>query len=216
MILVIGQTRTGTSLAMQMLQAAGCSCVGDWPAFEHDDLQAPKPDFSVIGRRAIDAGKLVVFEVPPLAVGIPPWARVIVTARDPRVRAESDRKFFRHMFGFDGYAERHQRRRLVDDTRRVQRGLIQATRDHDVHPLVFEDLIGRPRRTAERLVAWLGRGEPERLAACVVPRPATCYDGMLEVELMQQRDRGLHAAGTVGTEAAAGRDARNEDQGAAP
>lgn len=179
MILVIGEARSGTSLLMQMLHAAGLNCRGEWPAFEDSRYSFAGADFSDLGPD--DAAK--VLWVDPLA--IPARAQCILTSRNHRARTASEIKFGRAV-GLPWEDTRHVRRRMRKDSERMQRQIDAATRGRARLRVAFERLVElEPDRVADELAAFIGRPEvAAAMQACVRPRSAACYDGFLEIDLV--------------------------------
>lgn len=57
--------------------------------------------------------------------------------------------------------------------------------------LVFEDTLRNPMNAAERLVWFIGRGDPYAVASVVVARPPTCLPGFLELQQVGITDEEL-------------------------
>ncbi len=187
MIVVLGQTRTGTSLAMQLLNAAGASCEGAWQIFESERFRVPPYPFEVLEGAEPEAAVKII-PVKPRTLRLPAHARVILTTRNVRERNRSEIKFGR-FFGIPWQDTREVRRRLKRDVLAEQRALEVAARPcAGVLRWPFERVILDPYTAAAELVDWLGFGDPERVAACVLWRRPGCYPGMLEIDVMRGRE----------------------------
>lgn len=176
-VIVAGLGRCGTSLVMQMLDAAGIPCVGRFPAFEEDDPW-------------VGTGRAVKWLDPhrrPLRVAIGSRYRCIWLSRDPVEQARSQLKWFSPEMLTVG----------VDEATRV---LAESLRDESVDALrrlplprlmtTFEAIIGRPRASAARIADFLGRPfaplDVDAMAARVIPRGPECQpDLSIEATLVR-------------------------------
>lgn len=192
-IIVTGQPRTGTSLAMQILAAAGIPITGgEYPAYE-DGRVTLLPGCA---EWLQDIGGTALKIIDP-AIFVPPtWlpADIIHMARDPHQQVKSEQKF-RRAFGI--YMPRKLDRRAAKTMRGVYEAHERAWKQMRSRRKVwrsldwrFERLIVDPQtsvaafcdfldieKTAERL---------EAMASAVRPRRAENYKGMLEFELVQE------------------------------
>lgn len=184
MILVIGQPRTGTSLAMQMLHAAGAMCTGWAPAFEDPRFLAPPFDFRPFGPR--DAGKLVWCGLHNNIL-IPRDAICIRTTRDTRQQVNSEWKFV-HMVGLMlpivPPLSRNDRRRAEQASTKYQKQIATATRLQTTIDIPFETMIETPALAAQAIAETIGFGDAATMAACVRERSVENYPGFLESELL--------------------------------
>lgn len=184
MIVVIGQPRTGTSLTMQMLNAAGAECLGPWPTFEVPFETWSANDFEICGETT--AAKYVWHDLPPKA--FPANTQFIVTSREPKDQVASERKFLRFFVRsipayMDRNEKRRRRRRYIDDQKQI-RQLVGASPNMS---MPFGGVIRNPEFYARLLCSFLGFGNPDVVANVVVSRDPGNYPGMLEAELIAKR-----------------------------
>ena len=182
MILVIGQPRTGTSLAMQMLAAAGINCLGVAPAYEDDRALMLPVDFSGLG----DADALKIVWHSP--VRIPANACCIVTTRKRDDQIDSEWKFTNAMI-LDRYPvpamDRGYRNRARHMHRTCESEIANAVCRRDHMSLRFDDVLAKPMTAAERIIALIGQGDPSTVAAVVVDRDPGNYPGFMESQLIE-------------------------------
>jgi len=176
-VLVAGLGRCGTSLLMQMLEAGGAPVVGQYPAYEPDILRA-LPGNAEAWRRVARGRCIKALDphrwMPPAGEDY----RVIWLDRNPVEQAASQLK----MAG--ARSSRGNRRAMEHglhaDQRRAHRHLLHIDRA-GILGIRFEDLIERPRRVVDELVAKIGVPlDREAMVAQVVDRSSRCYPGMLE------------------------------------
>jgi hypothetical protein len=183
-ILVAGLGRCGSSLTMQMLQAAGVECLGDFPAFEPEEVGFSRRPHLLMACLSGRAAKIL-----DPHRDIDQWpqridARVIWLDRDAREQAKSQLKFVRLMAGLDipGQQWRAMRAGLLADRKRCQEWLDRCTPT----PLVmrFEDILRSPITAAVEMASFLGlpAGSENAMAARVLQREPQCQPG-LEIEL---------------------------------
>jgi len=181
MILVVGQPRTGTSLCMQMLDKAGCHCMGEYPGFEPGCLNTFNPPvrFDLIQ----EAGKIMWTK----PVNLPRESKVIITDRSIDQQALSKWKFGH--FVVQRVMKRIPRstfKAMTSNLGRTQKEILREAKKCADHIVVkFDDTLADPIGMATRISKFIGKGDPHLMAGCVVERSANCYDGMLELELMK-------------------------------
>lgn len=183
-IIVMGCCRSGMSLTMQMLNAGGVPCVGEYPAFEQYRVN-DVPWEAVKGK----AVKLVNSEVqlPPSSLD----ARAIVTSRSLIQQTLSTDKFMRYVHGI-GFRDLSQ---LKDSIMNSYVDITEYIRKENMEclHLKFEDVITDALGAARRISKYL-EGEvecdPEVMAKVVYERDPECYDGMLELKLLGLEDEG--------------------------
>ncbi len=206
MIIVSGFGRCGTSLVMQMLAAAGISCCGKYPAFEDDFVMrgaasAVWQDY--VGPRAVK----VIYPAALLPDAALP-ARGIWLDRDCREQARSQVKFIgvNHVIANKRAAVRAFSRRLLADRPGALRAL-GKTCAIGYRVLSFEDIILDSRGAAAKIAAWVGLpGEAVPAMSEVVRfRSPRCYNGLMEIELMESTLSGC-APGSVALAAAEGKE----------
>jgi hypothetical protein len=191
-IAIAGLARCGTSLTMQMLQAAGIPCIGDWPAFEVDEVNHRPINPTWLARFPGHAFKWLDPHLSPMPETVP---RIIIWLdRDPVQQAKSQAKFTTELAGFVPPNRAHMRRwaaSLRTDRTEVLRGLAGYLK------LIvrFEDLIDHPERVARSYAMFLRSWWPDldhrAMAAVVRRRSSDCAPGLeLEFELVDQTERG--------------------------
>lgn len=167
-IVVAGFGRCGSSLMMQMLQAAGVPCVGTFPDFEVPEVaHLVTPEFI-----AACAGKAVKV-LDPQRVGLPGDVRVIWMDRDVREQAKSHAKFVsltvaRH---YSRDQRRALERQLVADRARVMRQLA----GRPLLAVQFERLLEQPGPLLLDIERFLDRDlNTDNAARRVIRRPPAC------------------------------------------
>ncbi len=194
-IVVCGFPRSGTSLTMQMLCAAGVRCAGEWPAFEHDACGVQNGKVPRELMEKMRGGAVKVLD--PQHIALPRgfiydfiWMR-----RNRNEQAVSFFKFLRAV-GMPVQDTKWNRAKIADsmkdDEPRAQR-ILRAHEGHRWYPLRFEDLVDRPDLTVELLAKFLGL-PPQPMRACIVRRGSACLRGMLEVaQLDSERAAGVRS-----------------------
>lgn len=174
MIAVLGQCRSGTSMTMQMLAAAGLVLPGQYPAFEDDRAMA-----AAGWDEWWDGYDAVKFVDPhDAATWFTPERfpkQIYCRRRNTREQGKSLNKFGRLM-GAPSVPPR-----LYE--RQIKQWAFWYEHLPNALELVFEDTLRDPVKAATKLVAFIGRGDVETVAAVVRSRDPRCYDGMLELEL---------------------------------
>lgn len=189
-VAVAGLGRCGTSLVMQMLAAGGMPCVGEFPAYEPDELRGP-----VVSHAFLDGCRGHAFKwLDPHCVALPyPPALVIWLTRNRVEQAKSQVKFMEQVLGLR--SRKDSVARCVSVLRRDERrnaGLIDPGRT-----LRFELLINSPRVAAVKLAGMLGGVvdlDVDRMARQVLKRRPCCARGM-EVEVALLELGGLRGRG---------------------
>lgn len=175
-LIVAGLGRCGSSMLMQMLSRGGVPCVGEWPAFEPEEANAPTPAFI-----AASAGKAVKI-LDPQRVGLPGDVRVIWLDRDHGEQAKSHAKFLRMLMGF--HVDRDGRRKLAASMVRDTHAALALIGSRPVMRLRFEEVLTSPRGTA-LLLGEFARNpgfDVDAAAAAVHQRSPACAPG-LDMEL---------------------------------
>lgn len=190
-ILVLGEPRTGTSLAMQMLEAAGVPCHGSWPDFETDLGFDPRwPQIRSLGAVAIKV--LDPINLPQALATWPQYqlpANLICTSR---IRRNEQAKSLAKMI--NGTARLSHARKFAKSLRettprhqKLVRGLNPIGWKLVLH---FELLIKDPLQHAENLCGVLESDvKPETVAAVVRARDINCHPTLLEQELLAEREQ---------------------------
>ena len=179
---VCGFPRTGTSLLMQMLHAAGLNCAGRWPDFELASWVPGVGDSEVFSEH--DALKWLE---PHKAVVDAPECRVIATTRDLDERCKSFHKYYLNVLGEK--LNRREMRRIKVGYRKEEPLFWKRVGRLSRSILVvrFESVIADPLTAARAVAGFVGQGEPETMARVVRERSAGCLEGMLEMELIGER-----------------------------
>lgn len=183
-IAVIGQTRSGTSLTMQMLAAAGLKVPGQYPAFEDDRVWR--------GRgadrwwREFDAIKIVDPHNGETIYRRDLFSSVVVCRRrDYQAQADSTIKMLGHGMGLPPLSRATVRR----DIARQDRFYRKAAQGPGAMCLFFEDTLARPLEAARTLARHVCRRDSaDDMAALVVERDPGCYPGFLEVLLAMREE----------------------------
>ena len=176
-VLVAGITRSGLSLTMQMLQAGGYPTVGDYPAFECFPMGLIP--WGAIGDRAV--------KVVDVQRQFPPQGQysVILLRRDLIEQAKSFNKFSQ-AFGLPAMSTLKIRASFSRDYGLISRWL---QHQHRYMELRFETLIQEPDKAAASLQEFLGQPmDLGKMKAAVRKRDAYCYPGLLELELIADRE----------------------------
>lgn len=197
---VTGLGRCGSSLVMQMLDAAGHPIYGPeesrHPAYEHPNA-AGLPDYSATWNRddprrawlAEACGKAVKILDPYRCILPDRYAyRIIFCTRAVEHQARSQMKFLGLLAGVTD--DRKARRAMTVALRRdTNKALAQLrTLSHARIGIVsFEALIDDPEGTAGVIARFLGLPprSVDAMAKCVIPRSSDCYDGMLELGMLR-------------------------------
>lgn len=184
-IIVAGQGRCGTSLTMQMLDAAGVPCVGSFPAYETDASGIETFDPAHLAGLRGNAIKLI--DPANLRVGDMPNHLVIWLDRNFREQAKSIAKFTGG--GINRSGMRILERSLRNDRER-HRAVIGVPGGAPFLTLRFEDLIERPHMAAVSIASFLNEHgwsvEEGDMLDAFIPRPASCLPGFLEPYLIER------------------------------
>jgi len=175
-LVVAGLGRCGTSMLMQMLSRGGVPCVGEWPAFEPEEAQAPTAAFI-----ASCAGKAVKV-LDPQRVGLPGDVRVIWLDRDHAQQAKSHAKFMQMLMG--AHVDRDGRRKLAAGMVRDTREAMDVIGSRPLARMRFEEVLKSPRSAAQLLAEFSRHSgfDVDAAAAAVHPRSPACAPG-LDMEL---------------------------------
>ncbi len=192
-LFVAGLGRCGTSLVLQMLDAAGMKCAGKYPDFEPVEMKSfSKPvDTSWLKSNAGSAIKwLDPHKVRVATSEID--ASVIWMHRDHHQQAKSQAKFMEALLGV--HLARSDISKLKNQLRTETKLALRATRPLPLHVICFERLLSEPAETAANIVQFLhGTGhqfshDPVSLMADqVIPRKPKCMpDLSIEAFLVEQ------------------------------
>jgi len=189
-LLVAGLGRCGTSLLMQMLDAAGVPCVGEFPDYEVPELNHAEPPLAWL---EVQRGKAMKVLNPHLT-RIPPEfeAPVIWLDRNSREQAKSQIKFAASMMG-DLLVTQSHVSRWHHSLREERREALAALGDRPRLIIRFEQLIQEPFLISCHIAAFLGPWRvavgwrrplrPHELAGAVRPRRSAACAPDLAMEL---------------------------------
>lgn len=189
--IIAGLPRCGSSLLMQMLNAAGFRCAGDYPGFEPDEIfESPEPEFvdSFIG------GAMKLLD--PHRVILPPGRsyRFIFLTRSRRQQAQSIVKFLQATGSAPGIITENGFERMKESLKVDQADGLKNITAHGcpILRIRFEDLIERRFITVTQIVRFLDFDhDEERFSAMlkvIRPRSAQCYGGLLELKLLAEME----------------------------
>ena len=186
--IVCGLPRSGTSLMMQILEAAEIRCAGDYPAFEPAELlTGPSKEFTL----SMEGGafKLLDPHLHPLPVG--PNYRFIFMTRSRRQQSISMVKMMRHTKvirsgPIDDETMDNMRAHLALDEAQALKAI--SLHGAPVLKVRFEDIIERTSPTVWRIADFLNIWKEREMCECVKPRSATCFNGLLELDLVAERE----------------------------
>lgn len=173
MIIVAGIARSGLTVTMQMLDAGGYPCAGEYPGYEpFPIMQIPWHRLEGKAVKAVD----VQLQNPPES-----GHTVIRLHRNLRQQAKSHNKLNASM-GLGSIPLPT----LVGSLENDYRWIDQWTKGHRTLHLYFEKIIQEPLSAAKQIAGWLGEPlDVEKMAAVVVKRSPRCYPTMLEVEMVR-------------------------------
>jgi hypothetical protein len=177
-VLVLGQTRSGTSLLMQMLARGGVSCIGQYPAFEDRGIFTEK-FLRSMGRHAVKLIDPWNYTLPDELRGV-----VLCTRRNTAEQAKSYVKFGRALgLPLDASQAAEWEQSFI--ARQPELELLAAHHAID-GPLVldFETVLKRPLESAMAIAERIPGFMPLAAKAAVIARSPQCYPGLLELRLI--------------------------------
>lgn len=190
-IVVAGLGRCGSSLTMQMLEAGGVPCVGEYPAFEDPrscSLQFDWKWFSSCAGKAVKVLDPHHLDVPLHSVP----CSVIWLDRDPTEQAKSQLKFANAFAPTQ--SDRNSRRRWRASLERDRVPAMRAAGNGHMPwlTLTFEQLLSQRVESANRIFLHLLKENIafDEVAGCQVIRdrdPFCRKDLGLELELINER-----------------------------
>ncbi|GAA5117062.1 hypothetical protein JIN84_17990 [Luteolibacter yonseiensis] len=186
--IVCGLPRSGTSLMMQILDAAGIRCAGEYPAFEPAELLTGVTS-EFIESNVGGAFKLLDPHLHSLPTG--KNYRFIMMTRSRRQQSISMVKMMRLTQSvrpgpISGQTMEAMRNNIaIEEAEAI--GAI-SLHGAPILKVRFEDIIERTTPTVWRIADFLNNWSEPEMAAVVKPRSAVCYNGMLEVELVAERE----------------------------
>lgn len=188
-LIVAGLGRCGSSLCMQMLQAGGVDCVGEYPAFEPSESD---PAVLTTGWLASNAGRAVKCLDPQRAdyCRFSEVPRVVLWLdRDPKEQAKSMVKFGRLIGGIP-YTRAHlpALRESLRRDRVLAFSWLKLSGCESLR-LEFEHIIEAPIEAAARIAAFIAphfRLDVSAAAKQVLHRPSKCLRCLLEAQLIER------------------------------
>lgn len=180
-IVVTGLARCGSSLVMQMLEAAGVKCYGTAPYFWPANKTRTKEEVEAMSDGAF---KHIDPEDHKLPEGLK--YRFIFLTRSRRQQTLSQLKMMRLLGVLNGTIGDLEIEQYEDSLRIAADKAFQIISGHEgsILKVAFEDLISRPASTVNRIAWFLGLETEDAMQGCVKLRHATCYPGMLEAEVL--------------------------------
>lgn len=190
-ILVCGFGRCGSSLVMQMLDAAGVPCAGRYPAYEPAQVGPMTFDREWLAGQGGRAVKMLDPQLLQFSIPDQPY-RTIWLDRDHKQQCKSAEKFMAALHGMATPWTRTMRRAWITGYRRDRPRAVRKLRGlGPVLELTFETLIGDPLATAKRICDFIkpwpviGEDSPRAMEFTVVKRGPECLPYLLEAELMR-------------------------------
>lgn len=188
-IIVSGLGRCGSSLTMQMLDAAGIPCNGKYPAFE-----SPRGGLSLQDPNWLtkQQGKATKILLPYLYKFLPADYRFIWVDREPIHQACSTMKF-KHMLIAP---EKNQKMVASNITKMAhaypkdkEKAFKQMRKFGQVLTITFEELINTPNTTALFISEYLNmKLDTTKMTSVVIPRSTNArLDMQLETQLIKER-----------------------------
>lgn len=176
-IIVAGITRSGLSMTMQMLNAGGYPCAGEYPAFEPYDIgEIPFDKLKGMAIKSVDTH----LQFPPSGDYV-----VIRLKRNMIEQSKSIVKFIKIMGVPVNRSEIKQiKKNLPKDYAKIDRW---AKRQSKCLEISFEEILADPKGAAELIEHYSGtKLDTVKMAAVVVKRGAECYDGLLEAKQVNE------------------------------
>jgi len=187
-VIVAGFGRCGSSLVMQMLQAAGVPCIGGFPDFEVPEVCACPVRMEWLNHYPEYAFKLL----DPHRCTLPKElsACAIWLNRDTEEQAKSQVKFISLMMpGLPAISRRHLKE-WEKSLRNDKRAAIGTISRFPYIELSFESLVTVPEEGAEDIARFLKPHwdlNPKLMAAKVIRRHPACQSGLnIELDAVRQ------------------------------
>ena len=180
-IVIAGITRSGLSLTMQMLEAGGIDCVGEWPAYEKYPMGSIQ--WEAIKGRAV--------KVVDTHRQLPPKGKYKVI-RLHRSISEQSKSIIRFMDQIGGITV------PMSNCKKIARSLFYdyaiidhwANKQDYVLRLKFEDLIKDKEQVANRLNVFLGGGlDTLKMQGVVIDRGVESQEELLEIKTLWNQAR---------------------------
>lgn len=174
MIIIAGIARSGLTMTMQMLDAGGYPCMGEYPAYEKYDIgEIPWALCKGFAIKLIDAHR----QIPHKLKG----RKVITLSRDMKQQARSFNKFLGALTGLPPTSEKALVRSYKKDYAIIEKWL----KRQKVLRLKFEDIISDPLAAATTMAEFSGKNmNIDRMAGAVIPRGPECHPELLEARMV--------------------------------
>lgn len=178
-IIVCGHGRCGSSLVMQMLNKGGIKTTGEYPAFEDERYQGAGEELPI--------GKAVKIIDPHEFMPPRSNCRWIWLDRNHKEQAKSTVKFMKAMTGFslDSGAWKAIAASYPTDTKKCMQ--IIKNLGGNLLRLSFEDILENPIKQARKIESFIEGFDAAKASQVVIKRDAKNFDGMLELQLMNQQ-----------------------------
>lgn len=177
-IIVCGHGRCGSSLVMQMLNKGGIETTGEYPAFEDERYQGTG--------EALPIGRAVKIIDPHEFM--PPRGnyRWIWLDRDHKQQAKSMVKFVKATTGF--YLNSDSWKAIAASYSADTKKCMQIIKNlgGNLLRLSFEDILENPIREARKIEEFIEGFDAVKASQVVIKRNSRNFDGMLELQLMNQ------------------------------
>lgn len=191
--IVAGFGRCGSSLIMQMLEAGGMPCAGEYPAFEDEHtggefFEGAELDRAWLSQMSGHAIKILDPHRGRIPVGD---YHLVWCSRDQREQAKSQAKFAHLLMGvpISRTTVRQFERSYRADKIPAIRALLDAAPGKPILDLRFEEVLRDPLHAANELAAHCGlRGTVREMSSVVRRRSPLCAPGMdMEMSLISER-----------------------------
>lgn len=176
MIIVAGIARSGLTMTMQMLNAGGHPCAGEYPAFEPYGI-GDIPWMILKGKavKLVDAQLQLPRKLKKQSV--------ILLTRDLAQQAKSLNKFIGALTGLPPTSEAA----LIRSYKRDYAVIRKWAKKQTCITLSFEDVLKHPRKNAEAIARFTGKDlDLEKMAAAVIPRSPDCHKELLEAGMVEK------------------------------
>lgn len=179
MIIVAGITRSGLTLAMQMLHAGGYPCAGSYPAFEeYPTGDAPWGELQGKAVKLVDAH---------LQLPRDGDYSIIRLHRNMKEQAKSFNKFISVM-GFPPKKKKILIKSFIRDYKIIDRW----AKRHNCLRMHFEDMINNPAKSSQKIAEWCPQDlDIKKMESCIIKRSPDCYPTFLELSMSTHLNREL-------------------------
>lgn len=183
-LLVCGLARCGTSLTMQMLDAGGYPCVGEYPSYETRESSAFELTNDYV-KKASGAALKVIDPQMATARGVDlSQCRIIFLTRDPIEQAKSQIKMANMIFKA-AEPTRENIRAMSAGIKRDLQLCRKIFKGQEVLYISFENLITKPENTVSKLSDFVGGIDEGKALSQLRLRKPENYTGFLEMELIE-------------------------------